>query len=269
MKWFIRLVILLIVAAVIAGVIWANTALETNTYFIRSEDIPEGFDGFVIAHVSDFHNVSKMLDSTITALKETQPDIICITGDLIDCRSTEIEIALAFVREAMKIAPCYYVTGNHEANITEELRNGFLERMMESGVVMLNDRAVILERNGSKIALAGHFWGGTEDYGSITDFDGYRILLSHQPEAFDRYVAGDYNLVLSGHAHGGQVRIPFVGGLYAPGQGLLPKYDAGLFSENGTSMLVSRGIGNSVFPLRFNNRPEVVVAVLKCLTPAA
>ncbi len=268
MKRFVKISILLIVVAVIAGVIWANTALESNTYFIHHKDIPEGFDGFVIAHVSDFHNKQKMAESTIDALKETQPDIICITGDLVDSHSTEIEIALAFVREAMKIAPCYYVTGNHEENLTEELQKGFLDRLAECGVVVLNDQEVILERNGSQISLAGHFWGGTDDVGDISSFDGYRILLNHQPETF-KDVARSYDLVLAGHAHGGQFRIPFIGGLYAPGQGVLPEYDAGLFTEGGSNMLVSRGIGNSVFPLRFNNRPEVIFAVLKCLTPAS
>ena len=100
--------------------------------------------------------------------------------------------------------------------------------------------------------------------GELTDFDGYRILLSHRPECFTDYVAGEYDLVLAGHAHGGQFRLPFVGGLYAPGQGILPDYDSGLYREGRTDMVVSRGIGNSSFPIRFNNRPEVILLILEC-----
>ena len=93
--------------------------------------------------------------------------------------------------------------------------------------------------------------------------DGYTILLSHRPELFDTYVDSGVDLVFSGHAHGGQFRLPFVGGLVAPNQGLFPEYDAGQFTRENTTMLVSRGVGNSIVPLRINNRPEIVVAQLK------
>ena len=91
----------------------------------------------------------------------------------------------------------------------------------------------------------------------------YTILLSHRPELFDVYVEYDMDIVFSGHAHGGQFRLPFIGGLVAPNQGLFPKYDAGLFVEDNTHMIVSKGIGNSIIPMRFNNRPEVIVITLK------
>ncbi|MGB4138298.1 MAG: metallophosphoesterase, partial [Saccharofermentanales bacterium] len=92
--------------------------------------------------------------------------------------------------------------------------------------------------------------------------DGFTVLLSHRPELFDVYVDCGVDLVLSGHAHGGQFRLPFVGGIVAPDQGLFPKYDAGLYAAESTNMIVSRGIGNSIIPFRFNNRPEVVLIVL-------
>lgn len=94
-------------------------------------------------------------------------------------------------------------------------------------------------------------------------FDGFCILISHRPEFFNEYVATGVDLVLSGHTHGGQFRIPFVGGLVAPHQGFFPKYDVGMYTENNTSMIVSRGIGNSIIPIRFNNRPEVIVIKLQ------
>ena len=91
---------------------------------------------------------------------------------------------------------------------------------------------------------------------------GYTILLSHRPELFDVYAASQIDLVFSGHAHGGQFRLPWIGGLVAPNQGLFPQYDAGLYTSGNTQMFVSRGIGNSIIPLRFNNRPEIVLAEL-------
>jgi predicted MPP superfamily phosphohydrolase len=90
----------------------------------------------------------------------------------------------------------------------------------------------------------------------------FTLLLSHRPEMFDTYVEKDVDLVFSGHAHGGQFRIPFVGGVFAPNQGLFPKYDSGIYSEGNTTMVVSRGIGNSAFPFRINNRPEVILVEL-------
>ena len=90
----------------------------------------------------------------------------------------------------------------------------------------------------------------------------YIILLSHRPELFESYVSCNIDLVLSGHAHGGQFRLPFIGGLIAPDQGIFPKYDAGLFTNGSTNMIVSRGLGNSIIPIRFNNRPEVIVIEL-------
>ena len=92
--------------------------------------------------------------------------------------------------------------------------------------------------------------------------DGYMILLSHRPELFDLYVETEMDLVFSGHAHGGQFRLPFIGGLVAPNQGFFPKYDAGQFKEENTTMIVSRGVGNSIIPIRINNRPEIIVARL-------
>ena len=93
--------------------------------------------------------------------------------------------------------------------------------------------------------------------------DGYTILLSHRPELFDLYVDTGMDLVFSGHTHGGQFRLPFIGGLVAPNQGFFPKYDAGRFSKGNTTMIVSRGVGNSIIPIRFYNRPEIVVTMLK------
>jgi len=259
---------------------WSNTALEVTTYSITSDVLPDAFAGYRIAHISDLHNaeMGEGNEKLLTLLREAEPDMIAITGDMIDSRSTNVEVALTFAEKAMQIAPCYYVTGNHEARVSEynELKTG-LEAV---GVIVLSDARMELALSGESLTLLG-----VDDPSFNTDYlfgdaaavvssklteitsekDGFSILLSHRPELFDTYVKYGVNLVLSGHAHGGQFRLPFVGGLVAPNQGFFPKYDSGIYTENGTNMIVSRGIGNSLFPFRFNNRPEVIVIELESL----
>ena len=253
------------------------TALEVNEYEITSNRIPEAFSGFRIAQVSDLHNaeLGKGNEKLITMLAQTDPDMIVITGDLVDSRNTDIEIALEFARQAMKISPVYYVTGNHEARVAEyeDLKMG----LEEVGVIVLENEKVILEREGESITLIGlddpsfrrdYLFGDAASVikTALTELqnasDSFTVLLAHRPELFDTYVDAGVDLVFSGHAHGGQFRLPFIGGLFAPNQGLFPEYDAGLFSEENTTMIVSRGVGNSIIPIRFNNRPEIVVVTL-------
>ena len=277
-----RIIVLAVVAAAlltfIIGTTWSNTALELNSYTVSSDRLPEAFDGYRIAHVSDLHNaeMGKDNEKLLTMLREAEPDIIAITGDLIDSRNTDIEIALEFTGAAMEIAPCYYVTGNHEARVSEydELKEG----LTEQGVAILDDERIELVLSGKTIALLGvndpsfqtdYLFGDSETVmksklQEVSDAENeFTILLSHRPELFNVYADTHLDLVLSGHAHGGQFRLPFVGGLVAPNQGLFPKYDAGLYTEENTNMIVSRGIGNSILPFRFNNRPEVILIELK------
>ena len=277
-----RIIVLVVVAAILLALIiwtvWGNTALEFNTYTISSERLPEVFDGYRIAHVSDLHNaeMGKNNEKLLDMLRDAGPDIIAITGDIIDSRNTNVEIALEFTKAAMEIAPCYYVTGNHEARVSEydELKEGLIEQ----GVVVLDDERIEIELSGETIALLGvndpsfetdYLFGDSETVmknrlQEISDTENkFTILLSHRPELFEIYADNNVDLVLSGHAHGGQFRLPFVGGLVAPNQGLFPKYDAGLYTEENTNMIVSRGIGNSILPFRFNNRPEVILIELK------
>ena len=277
-----RIIVFAVVATILLGLIiwtaWGNTALELNHYTISSDRLTEAFDGYRIAHVSDLHNteMGKDNEKLLDMLQEADPDIIAITGDIIDSRNTDIDVALQFTKDAMEIAPCYYVTGNHEARVSEydELKEG----MIELGVVVLEDGRIELEQSGETITLLGvkdpsfqtdYLFGDSETVMQsklqeiVNEEDSYTILLSHRPELFEVYTESKVDLVLSGHAHGGQFRLPFVGGLVAPNQGLFPKYDAGLYTEENTNMVVSKGIGNSILPFRFNNRPEVILIELQ------
>ncbi len=263
-----------ILLVLVVWIAWGNTAIELNTYTISSNKIPKAFEGYRIAQVSDLHNadMGNKNETIISMLKETKPDIIAITGDILDSRNTNIEIALQFAEEAIKIAPCYYVTGNHEARVSEYPE--FKEGLLEMNVVVLENGKLEIERLGDTIALIGvddpsfqadYLLGDSSTVMSsklqelMNKEDSYTVLLSHRPELFEVYAESNVDLVLSGHAHGGQFRLPFVGGLVAPNQGLFPKYDEGLYTDESTNMIVSRGIGNSIIPFRFNNRPEVVL----------
>ena len=279
-KWFLSL-IALILFILIGWTLWANTALEVNEYEIVNDRIPQCFDGFRIAQISDLHNAEfgERNEKLIQLLSQTDPDIIVITGDLIDSRQTDIEIALEFAWQAGKIARVYYVSGNHEARVPEyeDLKTG----LVKAGVVILENQKVQITREGESITLMGiddpsfqeyYLFGDSESVArqAIEDLknesDGYTVLLSHRPELFDLYVDTGMDLVFSGHAHGGQFRLPFIGGLVAPNQGFFPEYDAGQFTEENTTMIVSRGIGNSIIPIRINNRPEIVLGELKVST---
>lgn len=256
---------MLLLALFIGWVLWANTALEKNQFMLTEANLPDEFDGLRIAHVSDLHSaeMGKGNVKLIGMLKEMQPDIIMITGDLMDCRDTETTVALAFAREAVMIAPCYYVTGNHEVRLPADLYSQLMDGLTSAGVTVLMDEAAQLIRGDESITIVGQAWGDA-DVCTNTDLNGYSILLAHTPEFFDLYAEAGFDLVLSGHNHGGQFRLPFVGGLYTPGQGLFPAYDAGHYTQGNTDLIVSRGIGNSTFPFRFNNRPEVILIELKC-----
>lgn len=258
--------------------VWGNTALMTNAVAISSSRIPAAFSGFRIAQVSDLHNAEfgKNNAELLKLLSESKPDIIVITGDLIDANHTDVGIALGFAQESVRIAPTYYATGNHEAASPQydTLKAG----LEEAGIIVLEDEAISLEQGGETISLIGladpDFTVKGEMFGeapvmvsaklkNLNDGEGkYTIMLSHRPELFETYVNCGIDLVFAGHAHGGQFRLPFIGGVIAPNQGLFPKYDAGLYTDGGTNMVVSRGIGNSIIPLRFNNRPEIVLVEL-------
>lgn len=267
-----------VLLVLIIWTIWGNTALMVSTVTVSSNRIPAAFNGFRIAQVSDLHNAvfGENNAELLQILSECKPNIIVVTGDLVDAEHTDIDVALDFAKEAAQIAGTYYVTGNHEGSLSQydELKTG-LESM---GGVVLEDASMQLEYNGEKVTLIGlsdpsftvkgNMLGevpamvDTKLRGLIGDKDDYTILLSHRPELFETYVNCGVDLVLSGHAHGGQFRLPFIGGLVAPNQGLFPKYDAGLYTKGDTNMIVCRGLGNSIIPIRFNNRPEIVLLEL-------
>lgn len=273
-----RVIVLIIAAALVLALLiwllWANSSPAATQVTVASGALPEAFEGFKIAHVSDLHNAvfGRKNEKLLSLIRAAKPDIIAITGDLIDSRHTDIDSALAFVEAAAEIAPVYYVTGNHESRLDFD---AIEPRLIAAGARVLRNEAEDIGRGGERIRLAGiddpSFirTGETAEERAAAELeqlgDGggtFTVLLAHRPELVEVYAEYGAGLVLSGHAHGGQVRLPLLGGLYAPGQGLLPEYDSGLYSLGETQMVVSRGLGNSVAPLRVNNRPELVIVTL-------
>ena len=269
--------ILVIIAAAGAYLRFENTSLTITAHEISSEKIPQNFDGYEIMQISDLHNVksSKLTGDLISRIKENSPDIAVITGDTIDSRHTDTEAALDVVRRISEVCPVYYVSGNHEARIDEY--ETFAEDLADMGVHILSNGAEQIKIGDESINIVGiddpdfaHEFGVEDSVIAASFLEGieydkgnYTVLLSHRPELIDAYSQAGVDLVFSGHAHGGQIRLPFVGGLIAPDQGLLPEYTSGAYEKGNTVMVVSRGIGNSIFPLRINNRPELVSVTLK------
>ena len=257
--------------------LYENKALQVTEYEIDCSSHPE-LNGFTIVQISDLHNeeFGEGQKKLLNMVSECEPDMIAITGDFIDCRHPNVDIAMEFIKGAVDIAPVYYVPGNHERWVSKEYKD-LCRRMKDAGVHLMTDIQEPLLYNNNEIVCMGikdpDFYDAAESDTKkiltkevITEFEytkeDFTLLLSHRPELFHIYTEAGIDLILTGHAHGGQFRLPFIGGLAAPNQGLFPKYDAGVFSENDTHMVVSRGIGNSIIPLRFNNPPEIVVVKL-------
>jgi predicted MPP superfamily phosphohydrolase len=241
-----------------------------------------------LAVVSDLH--ARPYKSVLDAVKTMNPDAILLPGDIVEIATEYMDDrnknGLDFLREAASVAPTYYCYGNHEIYYShaksgksktpdKRLSADYLERIRAFGVHVINDALEIIvapSKISDGLTVGGLVCGrdmdpslnmNDPDLDFLTSYgkeSGFKILLCHYPHYFEKYLKNtDFDLVLSGHAHGGQIRLPSIGGIIAPEQGLFPEYDAGVFSENNTTMVVSRGLGNSIVPVRINNSPEVVV----------
>jgi hypothetical protein len=260
--------------------IWQNNSIVVTQSDYMSEKIPVAFDAFKIVQISDLHNklFGEDQEKLLGKVRIEKPDIILITGDLIDQRKYDLQKSMIFIRGVVQIAPVYYVSGNHEAwsGHYESIKNSLLE----AGVSVLDNSEIEVKMGEDSIHLLGladpdflttSYFEGTDasllketlKVWSIEVNERFNILLSHRPELYDVYRDANIDLVFTGHAHGGQVRLPFMGGLVAPDQGFFPEYTSGRYTESETTMFVSRGLGNSIVPQRLFNRPEIVVVTLR------
>lgn len=283
-----------------AFVDFQNGAIGTTEYEIKSRHVPKSLDGFRIVEIADLHDATfgfqnERLAAVVAAAK---PDLIVLAGDMI--HKDTISNAMAFIRHATSMAPVVFAPGDHESYSSRYPE--FRRQLVQAGVYLLEDDVVTGKELGiSKPTSTGFLsvapitvvgvadplfspWLDRAEPGKLMDrklgellskaqdqendarWSGprpFRLLVAHRPEHFASYAREGVDLVLSGHAHGGQWRLPVIGGLYAPSQGILPKYTSGMHEEGNARMVISRGLGNSGFPLRLNNRPEVVVVTLR------
>lgn len=241
---------------------------EINAIFVRKytvpvDNLPPAFEGFEILHISDLHSkeFGREQRRLLKKIKKHDFDMVALTGDLIDYKIADVQPAVNLVK-GLSGKPAFFVTGNHERWV----RTNLVEALEAEGVTHLRNRAVELERGGEAILVVGVEAPHAADKlgpGPLPlDAPEPKVLLAHSPNIFMSAVRHDIDLLLVGHTHGGQVRIPGLRTLYAPGQGLWPKYDHGVFASGKTTMVISAGLGESTWPIRVAIKPEIVLVKL-------
>jgi uncharacterized protein len=256
-----------------------NNSIVTTEYDYSLKRVPESFDEYKIVQLSDLHGKTfgKNQSELLKKVSKVNPNLIVFTGDLVDSRRYSEENSLVLMKELVQIAPVYYVTGNHEWRSGKF--NSLEDELKSAGVQVMRNAVEELNKGKDNILLLGidDPAGVSESYSeeAVTeqsirntlkegnDDESIKILLAHRPELISSYSKFPMDLVFSGHAHGGQFRIPFVGGVVAPNQGLFPEYTSGKHMVDKTTMIVNRGLGNSIIPIRIFNRPEIVVLTLR------
>lgn len=249
-----------------------NNWIKIENIKVEVKELPKELKGLKIAHISDVHlpkNASNV-ESIVDKVKQEKPDIIVMTGDIID-ESADLKTCGLdkLCRGLSKITKTYAITGNHE------LWNGHVDEwtsiLVENNIEVIDNKVGIYTKNNKSIAILGLKDGyeyKSEDFKDISNCKNMPIiLLAHRPELFGSYSSSSNsinpNIVFSGHAHGGQFRIPIINkGIIAPNQGFFPKYTSGLYTYNNVKMIVSRGLGNSIIPIRINNRPHLPIIEL-------
>lgn len=270
-------IVLCVLTVLLCGELFrSNYVISTEEFVYESELVPESFDGFKILQISDFHNQSKSYcDRLVKKASEQKPDCIFITGDVCDFQRTDVEDAEYFLESVSKIAPCYLVWGNHDYNLSDEDFEKVRSCALKNGITVLEGDFVTLEKDGESILVVGtssdiNSESSLEMLKELPEKSGLTLWLNHYPESFEEIVrtSESYNnkadLIFSGHAHGGLVKIPFIDkGLIAPGQGLFAKYIDGLYKYDDAKMIVSRGVGNSGYTKRLLNSFQLTVCTLK------
>ncbi len=260
----------LALAAILADSRWR---LELEEYELFSERLPAGFDGFRIVQISDLHGAEFGEDNRrlVEAVRGAKPELIALTGDLIS-EKEEIPVVAALCEQLASIAPCYFVSGNHDAG-SRALRE--LRAALESvGVKYLANEYLPLERGGDRIVICGVedpiAWATMPDPNKVIASlraeypDDYVLFLGHRNDFAEKYPLLDVDLILSGHNHGGVVRLPFAGGVLGNNGELFPEYDGGLYHTYCYDLVISRGlVGAGPIP-RFLNPPHIPVITLKC-----
>ncbi len=236
-------------------------SLYQNYHLVVTEYEYESDFDCTIVQISDLHNqfFGVGQKALLDEIKNADPDIIVVTGDVIDVSHTNYGLAKQFFEGAVKIAPVYYITGNHEVWLYGEKFDAFLEDIEAMGVTFLDGETAALDN----MILAGTVDGREVREYNWEDETKLKLLLAHEPSNYTNYKNTGADIILAGHVHGGQVIIPGKGGLLSPDFGFFPEFYGGEYTSDNSTMIVSRGLGNSVLPVRINDYPEIVVLKIK------
>lgn len=275
-KKFIRIISFLFIIIITGIYCYAqNNWIDIEKIQVDIEYFDESLNGFKIVHVSDIHipkNASS-IKNIVNLVRNENPDIIAITGDIIDANfdiNKDIDSLSYLCKEFSSITTTYAVSGNHD--IWSKYYDKWVNVLIDNNIKYIDNSTDLYTKNGQNILFIGLKYGEEIELKNIIEKENiYKhsvIVLTHRPELitlYEKYLKNiNYTLVLAGHEHGGQFRIPFIDvGLISPGQGFLPKNTSGIcYSDTGLKMIVSRGLGNSVIPIRINNRPNIPVIEL-------
>lgn len=275
MKRWVKILLAAAVTVVLAVVIdgvYCRNVLCVSRYNISSEKLDTSLK---IVLIADQHNRQFGTNDSrlVEKIREQSPDIIAVDGDMVTTNEPNDDVMKSLLPQLAEIAPTYYCLGNHELLLKDKI--DFKSDITAAGAVLLDNESVVFEKDGQQFLIGGlteypyydyyapdfdnperYFW---DDFCNSSD-GCFSILLHHKPEyTEDMLSKSNVDLVLCGHTHGGLIRIPFIGGLYAPNQGFFPKYDKGEFDLNGTKMIITSGLGNSNFVPRLNNCAEICV----------
>ena len=263
-------------AVLLAGIGWfENYTIQKTEYTLLSPRLPAAFDGLRTALVADLHGQQFGKDNArlLQALRDLRPDIIVLDGDLAD-EYTDISSLRPFLAGLQEIAPAFFVTGNHEWVLGREKRRELFGLLDECGIIRLENAYKLLQRGDSAIVLAGvDDQNGPADQKTPAHLmaeireacgDAYTLVLCHRNDKLDLWAELGADTVLSGHAHGGIVRLPLIGPVFGTHYDWFPQDAEGVYQKDGTTLFVSRGLGGSHrLPLRVGNRPELALLILR------
>lgn len=265
--------ILPVVLLLAVFLLWQNSSIQTPRTTVSLPQLPAAFSGLRVVELADLHGRSFGRDNRrlLRALRRLQPDIICIDGDFFD-EKTDLSMVAPLAAQLCAIAPTFYVTGNHEWRVGT--LSQVLAAMREQGVTVLRNDYRLLRRGSERIVIAGvDDPNGPADQKTPEQLveqirreqgqDVFILMLAHRNDTMSLWSSLGVQLVLTGHCHGGVIRLPLLGGVFGAGETFFPDYDAGLYREGDTALYVSRGLGYSRCRFRLFNRPELSLLVLQ------
>lgn len=252
-----------------------RSKFDVTRYELYFKNLPEGMDGYKIAHISDLH--SRPTAGAEEIIARERPDMIAVTGDILHDDDKSAAGAIELIKKLAALAPTYFVSGNHDV-----WRWGHKKLFAEAtGAVFSDGKCAKIEKNGAEAAVFGVgdpfsklprivSENVKKSFSDLPTYNGFKILLFHRANLFDEIKDYDFDLILSGHMHGGQIRLPRVGGVLAPSSSalsgkrmLFPKYSCGRVEYDGKTMIINRGLCNTLPVPRWGNKPEIGIIVLK------